>query len=208
MRAEVVVTLKRRWDVPEDAPDPAVAFGLTVIMIWRSANERDAGLSPRLIDPKYIGEKWATEYRELAALASSEIVQHEHRPAGAYLLMLIMRARQSDGRLVAPAQEYRRVDGSLDLERAVTDHGRAAGKHRDLRAEQRLRLAAMNAERRLARAPCRMHRRDGVQHRRRQERRPRRRRGIASRARARAPSRSRSDPPAPPRPRPRREVLA
>jgi hypothetical protein len=208
MRDEARVELRRLLS----APDIVVEFAPSDILVWRDADARAAGAQPKLVPPETIGDDWSQEYREFAAAAigASEAVGRDSSAGDTFALMYVFRSIGHEGNVCAPTSGYRRRDGGLDLSALRVEVGKARGG--DGLAQQRLRVAAMNAERlrgRTARAAMnsggRLARASRCHHRRRQERRPRRRRGTASRARARAPGRR---DPEPPRPRRRREVSA
>jgi hypothetical protein len=201
---EAVEELRRQWDLPEAVPDFDVGLTHDGLLLWRSEEARLEGeppLSNNVLPPELIGDDWAEEFRQLMAdvRGATEPERPRPHPSGADVLKLLFRSiADDDGTFLAPTDDYARDDGGVDVER-LTQDGAAAARG-DRAAAQRLRVAAMNAERARDRRPRSMPptslRRLGVQRQRvGVERRPRRRASSLSRARARAPGRS--DPPEP-----------
>jgi hypothetical protein len=193
---EAVEDLRRQWDLPEAVPDFDVKFTHDGLLLWRSEEARLEGeppLSNNVLPPELIGNDWAERFRRIMAdvRGATEPERPRPHPSGADVLKLLFRSiADDDGTFLAPTDDYARVDGGLDVERLTQDGATAA--RGDRAASQRLRVAAMNAERTRGRRPLSMPptslRRLDVQRRRvGVERRPRRRASSLSRARARAP---------------------
>jgi hypothetical protein len=202
---EAVEELRRQWDLPEAVPDFDVGLTHDGLLLWRSEEARLEGeppLSNNVLPPELIGDDWAEEFRQLMAdvRGATEPERPRPHPSGADVLKLLFRSiADDDGTFLAPTDDYARDDGGVDVER-LTQDGAAAARG-DRAASQRLRVAAMNAERARDRLPRSMPptslRRLGVRRRVGVERRPRRRASSLTRARARAPDGSDPPPPEP-----------